>query len=175
MGGRMHTFRTAATGSLAVASLSLAACGSAETDTLETGDGQEARYTIATNSDDSSISIDGKDGAKIDIDAGEDVAVDLPEGFSLYPRARAVSSTRMQQSDGSGLLLVLESDASPEALVRFYREQAEGVGIVIDTEMKSAGSTMIQGQSTDGRIFSFNASTSGENSIGQLLVGRDGR
>ena len=154
------------------AALALAACGSEQSETLEMSDGSEATYTVDAEAGDASLSISGDDGAQITIDGGDDVATDLPDGFALYPGARAVSSTLMQQSDGSGVLLVMETADSPEKLVAFYRAQAEDVGIVIDTEMNSAGQSMIAGESPDGRIFSFNASPSGDKSVGQLLVGR---
>ena len=157
---------------MAAAALALAGCGSEESETLEMSDGSEATYTVDEEAGDASLSISGDDGAEITIDGGDDVATDLPEGFSLYPGARAVSSTLMQQADGSGVLLVMETTDSPEDLIEHYRAQAEDVGIVIDTEMNSAGQSMIAGESPDGRIFSFNASPSGDKSVGQLLVGR---
>ena len=166
---------TAARVIFAMSALIISGCGSQEAGSSGAAEDTETEYSVETSADDAKVTMSGKDGARIDIDAGPDVAAALPEGFSLYPGARAVSSTQMQQADGSGVLVVLESADTPAALVRFYRDQAEAAGIVIDTEMASAGSTMIQGESADGRIFSFNASRSADTAIGQLLIGRDER
>ena len=52
-------------------------------------------------------------------------SVDLPDGYSIYPGASVVNTTTMNQSDGQGTLVIMQSDASPESMVTFYRQQAQ--------------------------------------------------
>ena len=99
--------------------------------------------------------------------------IDLHVGARIdYPDAQVVSTTTMNQADGQGALLIMQSDSSPEQMVTFYRRQAEAAGIEIGMEMNSNGNLMIAGESEDGATFSFNASSSGEGTTGQLVVGQ---
>lgn len=152
--------------------LALASCGSEQSGSFTTEDGTEGTYTVEGEDGDATIRIAGENGGEVAIDAGDDVSADLPEGFSVYPGARVVSSATMQQTDGSGALVIMESKASPEELIEFYRKQAEGAGITISTEITASGNLVIAGEGKQGETFSFNAQNSGGATTGQLLIGR---
>ena len=62
--------------------------------------------------------------------------------------------------------------AAPEEMVTFYRSQAKNAGVEIGMEMNSNGSMMVAGETEDGGTFSFNASSSGDGTTGQLVVGQ---
>lgn len=150
----------------------LGACGGPDEGTIDTENGETVVYKADGDGGDTSIRISGEDGEEVVINSGTGTAVDLPDGFSLYPGATLVSSTTMNQTDGRGALIVMQSDASAQDMVEFYRNQAESAGIRIQMEMTTNGSEMIGGESDDGGTFSFNASPSEGGTTGQLVVGQ---
>lgn len=159
------------TAAFAVAML-LAGCGGTDEGSTETEDGATVDYDVDSSGGDTEVRISGEDGEELVINSGSGTQVDLPNGFSLYPGSTVVSTTTMAQVDGQGSLVIMQSDASPEQMVTFYRRQAEAAGIEIGMEMNSNGNLMIAGESVDGATFSFNASSAGEGTTGQLVVGR---
>lgn len=156
---------------LSAVALSLTACGSADEGTIVTEDGETVDYEVDGDGSDAEIRITGDDGEEMVINSGSGAAVDLPDGYSLYPGATVVSTTTMSQADGQGSLLIMQSDASPGEMVTFYRTQAENAGVDIAMEMNSNGTMMIAGESEDGGTFSFNATPSEDGTTGQLVVG----
>lgn len=157
---------------LSAAAMLLAGCGSSDEGTIETGDGESVAYEVDRDDGETQVRITGEDGEEMRINSGSGAAAQLPDGYSLYPGASVVSTTTMSQADGQGALVIMESDAAPEEMVRFYRQQAEAAGITIGMEMNSNGTMMIAGESAGGGTFSFNASPSADGTTAQLVVGQ---
>jgi len=157
---------------LSAAAISLSACGSSDEGTFETEDGETVEYQVDRDDGDTELRISGDDGEEMVINSGAGSASDMPDGYSLYPGASVVSTTTMSQADGQGSLVIMQSDAAPDAMVRFYRQQAEAAGIDIGMGMNTNGTMMIAGESESGATFSFNASPSGDGTTAQLVVGQ---
>ncbi|MWV27651.1 hypothetical protein [Aurantiacibacter rhizosphaerae] len=157
---------------LSAFALSLSACGGSDESSVQTDDGETIDYKVDTAGDDSEIRITGDDGEEMVINSSVGADVSLPDGFTVYPGATIVNSTVMNQSDGQGTLVIMQSDDSPEEMADFYRSQAEKSGIAIGMEASSNGAKMVAGESDDGATFSFNATSSGEGTTGQLVVGK---
>ena len=104
--------------------------------------------------------------------SGEKVPVALPAGFAVYPGASVTNNTRVEQADGLLVLLNLESDATPQEMVSYYRNQAEAAGIDVATSLESGPVTMIGGEGADGTSFSFTATRQGAVTEAQLSIGR---
>lgn len=158
---------------LSAAALALASCGSSDEGTIETADGESVDYEVDRDGEDVEIRMSGDDGEEVVINTGSDSNVDLPGDYTVYPGAEVLSSATMNQSDGQGSLVIMQSDASPEDMVTFYRRQAEDAGVEIQMEMTSNGTRMIGGETGAGGTFSFNASPGADGTTtGQLLVGQ---
>ncbi|QZH75199.1 MAG: hypothetical protein JY451_00760 [Erythrobacter sp.] len=162
--------RTIGTG--LAAALLLAGCGGSDSGTIETEDGT-VEYDADQSGDEAQIRFTDKDGNETVINSGTDVAASLPDGFTVYPGAQVASSSVMSGADGQGSMTVMTSSDSPEEMVAHYRQQAEAAGFVIEMEMTTNDTMMIGGEGPDGQAFSFNASRSGEESSGMLMVGRN--
>ena len=156
---------------LSLAAIALAGCGGPDEGSTQTEDSDTADYQ-GDGDDGDTVIIRGDDGEDLVINTGSAASVNLPDGYSIYPGASVVNTTSMNQSDGQGMLMILQSDASPESMVTFYRQQAENAGIEIGTEVNANGTMMVAGESEEGHTFSFSASPSGEGTQGQLVVGQ---
>lgn len=159
------TTRLIATGA---AVLLLAACGSEPSGGDE--DRTVAHYTVDESSGEVSAALETAEGTAT-MRSGADVPVELPRGFSIFPGADVVSSTVVEQADANGALVTMESDASPEEMVAFYRKQAEAAGAEIDLNMSTDMMQMIGGDAQDGATFSFTATRKGDRTTAQLMVG----
>ncbi len=160
--------------SAATGALLLAACGSSDEGTIVTEDGETVEYDVDGDGGDAQITMRGEDGEEVVINSGSGASgADLPDGYSLYPGASVVSTATINQADGQGTMVMMQSDASPEDMVSFYRNQAEGAGITIQMEMTTNGNAMIAGEGEGGTSFSFNATPSDDGTLGQLMVGRE--
>ena len=157
---------------LTVLAISLSACGGPDESTVQTDDGQTVNYDVDRVGGDTKVRVTDDNGEEMVINSGNNVAADLPDGYSLYPGASVINTTTMNQSDGQGILVIMQSDATPEEMVTFYRSQAKNAGVEIGMEMNSNGSMMVAGESEDGGTFSFNASSSGDGTTGQLVLGQ---
>ena len=153
------------------AALALAACGSESSGTFETEDGQ-GTYTVDRDMDGSAdINIKTDDG-ELNIQTGGQLAGDMPDGFSLYPGASVISSSRFSQGEGEGMLVMMQTADSPDSLTDFYRKQAEAAGHEIRMEVTTAQGKMISGKNEAGDVFSLNVSTDDEGlATGQLSLG----
>ncbi len=147
--------------SIAFASvLALAACGSEQSGTITNEDGETVNYSVdGEGSDEMTTRITGPDGEEVVARTGADVAVKLPDGFSMYPDAKVVSNTTVSNANqGSGSMVVFESDDSPKDISDFYRKQAEKAGVTIQIDANMNGNQMIAGENeADGVSFMVNA------------------
>ena len=101
-----------------------------------------------------------------------DTGAALSGGFTPYPGAEELSRTSISQNGGSYTLLSLQADAAPEAMVAYYRKQAEDAGIAISLEVSAGGQHQIGGESASGLNFSFTASGAGERTSATLAIGQ---
>ncbi|AKH42167.1 hypothetical protein FHS61_003067 [Altererythrobacter atlanticus] len=152
------------------AAMLLSACGSGESGTVQTEDG-EVSYESSESDGQTSMQITGPDGEEVNISSGQGGEADMPAGFELYPGARVVSNTKINQGPAQGTMVMMQSSDAPAELVKFYREQAENAGIEIEMELKTGDGQMISGKDQTGTAFSFNANPAGEGTNGQLIVG----
>ena len=151
--------------------LALAACGSETSGTFEGEDGETGEYTIDTATGEASATIETEDGT-FTMRSGSDVPIDLPDGFSVYPGAEIVTNTVVNQSEGSGTLVTMNSADSPAKIKAFYKAQAEAAGVTIQMDMTTNGMEMVGGEAPDGLTFSAMIMPEGEGSTVQLTVGR---
>lgn len=159
-------------GASAAVLLLLAACGSEQEGTFETEDGGEGTYSVDASDEETDLDITGPDGEEISVTSDAGAAASLPDGYSIYPGADVVTSTSLARDGGSGAIVIMNTPDSPEDVAEYYREQAEAAGIEIMMDMNADGAIMIGGESADGsRMFSINASSSGEVTTGHLQVG----
>ena len=135
----------------------LAACGSSDSGTIETEDGDVA-YTVDQDGSTAVATATNADGETVTMQSGEGAAANLPDGFTLYPGAKVVSSTSVSAGGSNGAMVQLESPATPEEVVAFYRQEAEAAGIEIKMEMKANEAQIVSGESAGGLVFSINAS-----------------
>lgn len=153
-----------------VSALALAACGSSDSGKFETDDGETGSYHIDRSGDEADIHIKTDEG-ELHIQSGTGAEADLPRGYSLYPGAKVLSSTRMDRGGGKqGVQVTMQSKASAADMTAFYRKQAEAAGIDIKLEMKTGQGTMISGQAENGDVFSFNANPGDDGTVGSLTV-----
>lgn len=157
---------------VSAAALLVAACGSGDEGTIQTADG-EVTYDIDGQGDDVSIDMTGPDGEQVAVRSGAQAVEGMPDGFSVYPGATVVTSTTVNTTDGSGVLVVLTTPDAPDKVIQFYRGQAEAAGVTIDGEMNANGMRLIGGEGPGGLAFSASASPGddGLNTV-QLTVGR---
>jgi len=151
--------------------LALAACGSNDSATIETEDGEVA-YDVDRSNGNVSATITTEDGEEMTIESGPSADVELPAGFSVYPGASVLTSTSVQSADGGGAQVVMSSSDTPENIVKFYRAQAEAAGIEIQRTVSSNGSQVIGGESPDGLAMNLSAFPAAEGmTTVQLIVG----
>ena len=156
---------------ISAAVLGLAACGSSDSGTIETDEGEVA-YTVDENGDEMNATITNENGETVSVQSGDGIAADLPDGFTLYPGAKVLSSTNVSSGDGSGALILLESGDTPDKIVAYYRKEAEAAGIEIKMEMKANEAQIVSGESPSGLVFSINASPAEEGgSTANLTIG----
>jgi hypothetical protein len=158
--------------SLGIAALLLAGCGSSDSGTVETEDGT-VEYDVERGGGEAQMRFTDDEGNETTINAGADVAASLPDGFTVYPGAQVASSTVMSGNEGQGSMTVMTSSASPQDMIAHYRRQAEAAGFAIEMEMTTNDTMMIGGEGPGGQSFSFNASPSGGETTGMLMIGRE--
>lgn len=154
------------------AALVLAGCGSETSGEFKTEDGKNAEYTIDKQTGETSMTIEGKDGAAT-LRSGANVPVTLPDGFTLFPGSKVVTNTLVDQPDGKGTLVTFEADAPAEDVVAHYRDAAKAAGFDIQIEINTNGTRMVGGErKADGSSLSVTATTGDDGkTTGQLIIG----
>ncbi|QKG70332.1 hypothetical protein [Erythrobacter mangrovi] len=150
-------------------SLALAACGSSNEGTLTDEDGDRVG-TYEIDGGETKASITDQDGTVTTLRAGEQVPVELPQGFSIAPGFKVLNNTHVERDGGSFVLLTLQGDAPVEEVIAFYRKQAEAAGIEVTVSIPTGESTTIAGEGKDGLAFSAMASRSGDKTAVQLTL-----
>ncbi|MEL6877048.1 MAG: hypothetical protein AAGL68_02995 [Pseudomonadota bacterium] len=152
--------------------LLLAACGSETSGTIEGEDGEVGEYSIDSESGETTATIKTDEGEAV-IRSGENIDVDLPAGFSVYPGAKVVHNTSVTQGATTGAMVVMESEDTAEDIAEFYRQQADGAGIKIEFEMSMDDGQMLGGKNEAGETFTLNTVEEGDRRTIQLMVGTD--
>jgi hypothetical protein len=164
--------RTLALATLGSAALALAACGSETSGEFTTEDGGNAEYTIDKDTGETAMTIKGEDGTAT-LRSGANVPVSLPDGFSLYPGAKVITNTVVNQPDGQGTMVMFETGDAANKVIAHFRKEAEKAGFDIQIDANMNGSLMIGGErKNDGSTLSVTANThEGGATTGQLIIG----
>ncbi|GMM92792.1 hypothetical protein [Qipengyuania sp. MTN3-11] len=128
-------------------------------------------YEVDAETGEINARIHQDDGTVATMRSGEEVPVDLPSGFTLYPDAEVLANTRVDHGGGRGVLLTMRSGDEPGELAAFYRRQADAAGVAIEVEMAAGGTAMFAGKSPDDLTVSFNVSKESGATMAQLMVG----
>ena len=151
--------------------LLVTACGSERSGTYETEDGEKVEYSVDNRGSNATATVTNDDGTST-VRTGNNVAIDLPAGFTLYPGSKVVTNTVFNRDDGKGAMVIFQSDAKPDEVLAYYRKEAEAAGVKIEMEMKTAQGTMLAGKGDGDVIFSINASEQDGGTTAQMTVGK---
>lgn len=161
---------------LAGASLAIAACSAGGADDSADAPDNEIEprgtYDIDRATGETRARYTADDGTTTTMRSGENVPVALPADFTVFPGAKVTNNTRVEQADGLLVLLALESEAEPEAMIAYYRAQAEAAGIEVAMALETGATQMIGGEAPDGTSFSFTATREDDLTEAQLSIGR---
>lgn len=149
--------------------LGLTGCDSATGSWFDKEPEPQATFAIDPESGGFYAEIPTEDGLAR-IRSGENTAVSLPLGFTLYPGAEITGNTVVATGGSTGSLVHFTVTDEPEKVAQYYRKQAEAAGIRVDFEMTANGTEMLGGKGADGSSFSLNVSRSEHLSEGQLMV-----
>jgi len=152
---------------LAAALLALAGCGSERSGTIETDEGT-IDYSVDNADGDATLTFNTEEG-EVKITGGSGQQVDLPDGFTLYPDANVINSSSVSHAEGSGVRLMMQTDASPVQVIDFYRKQAKDAGIEITTEMTVQNQLMVSGKGDDGTTLSVTAIDGDETTVNLMV------
>ncbi len=152
----------------------LAACGSEKSGTITSPDGETAEYRIDEASGETSMTITTPEGKAV-MRSGQGVPVQLPKGISLYPGSAVISSTIVDQPDGTGTMVMFEAAAKGAEIMAHFKRQAEAAGFAIELEATMNDTVMLSGKrDSDGTSFMVNASAAEDGkTTGQLVIGRE--
>ena len=150
--------------------LLLAACGSSETGDFTTEVGESGSNSVDQSSGEMEMTITTDEGVAT-VRSGSDVPVNLPLGFSLYPGAEVTSNSMVDHNGGQGAMVLFTSTDDPEAVLEFYRGQAEAAGIDVVVDMKVNDGGMLGGEGENGTSFTINANKTAAGTDAQLMVG----
>lgn len=129
-------------------------------------------YDVDAETGEVSASYTDPGGTVTTMRSGEKVPVKLPAGFKVYPGAKVVNNTRVEQADGTIVLLNFISEDEPAKLISHYRKLAEEAGIDPNLELTSGPMSMIGGEGKDGTSFSLTTTRQGSLTEAQLSIGQ---
>ncbi|ABC63865.1 hypothetical protein [Erythrobacter litoralis] len=152
-----------------IAALALAACGSETSGTLEGEDGERMDYSVDENSGETNATITTEDGTAT-MQTGPNVRARLPLGFKVYPGATVLSATNIDSDGEKGSLVMMETNATPDEIIAYYKAEAEAAGIDIKMDMTTGESRALAGEGASGASFSVNAGEQGSATSVQLMV-----
>lgn len=104
---------------------------------------------------------------------GQDLAVDLPAGYSLPSGSEVMSSTKVNTGDTEGLSVMFFSTLSQDDLLAHFRGQAEAAGVVISNETITPDMKIIGGEGSDGTTFFLQVTDNDDGrSFGNMTMGK---
>lgn len=165
-----HTFSC-----LALAVLLLSACSKSDEGESAGGEAESAEalgsYDINPESGEVRATHTDAAGVTTTMRAGKDVPVELVDPFLPYPGAELVTTTRVDQGDGSFVTLDFTTPDNRNQVVAFYRELALDAGIEPEIDISGENSTTLGGENRDSRIsFTLSVRSDGNRTEGQLSV-----
>ncbi len=155
------------------ASVLLAACGSEKSGEFTTEEGETGEYSIDPATGETSARIETAEGTAT-MRSGASVPVKLPDGITIYPGAQVVSNTVVDHAGGSGSMVTLRSEDTPQQVSAHYRREAEAAGYKIALEMTVENGMLIGGEKPNGAVFSVNTSSDTDGTtLAQLMLGNN--
>ncbi|WP_299193460.1 hypothetical protein [uncultured Erythrobacter sp.] len=155
--------------------LALSACGS---DVDENADGTTisadgTEMTFGNGEGETNMVITGPDG-EASFQSGPDVTPNLPDGWTIFPRASILSAMNIDGVDQAGTVVVMQVDADIEDIIAHYRAEAEATEHKIQMELTTGNARIIGGEGPDGSSFSVSVvpDADGGPATVQLTVGK---
>jgi hypothetical protein len=106
------------------------------------------------NDDGSRTIVYDEEGHEVQVTSSDDLTIELPDGFAPYPGAR-VNNSRVTVSDqGTKIEVTMQTGASTDQVISFYRQQAQAAGVEISTDEEVGVQRKLEGQAPDGLQFS---------------------
>ena len=113
------------------------------------------------------------DGATIQLEAGADLPVALPEPFTAMPDAEILQNTRVEKGTARLVYLDFTTDRPVDDVIAFYRGQAGGGGIVTLVDIAGDDNHTLAGENGGLALeFSISARRSAGRTHGQLVVSK---
>lgn len=128
-------------------------------------------YDVDEETGETSARFEAEDGTVTAMRSGRTVPPDLPEGFTLYPQARAVNVTRVDQGERKSIIIDLRSDATPRQIADHYFSEAEAAGFTVEPRVRSDETEVLAGENAGGMAFSLVAQREGGATQAQLSMG----
>ncbi|WP_164116630.1 hypothetical protein [Sphingorhabdus sp. Alg239-R122] len=155
--------KTSIIAAAAVASLALAGCSKERSGTFTDDEGNVTEYTVDGDTENSTVKISSDDG-DMTIEAGKDIAANLPDGVTTYPGAKILSSANMSNSeDRKGSSMVqMETPDSKDKIVKYYKDSFKAKGIDVETEITADKMSMMAGKAKDGTVVSVMVNEAGD-------------
>ena len=155
------------------AALLLAACGSETGKKTPASDPAQGEYVIDETTGETRMAIKVP-GGTASLRSGAKVPLSLPDGFTLFPRAKVVTNTVVEQPGGQRTMVAFETDAPPDEVIAHYRREAAAAGFAIEVVLDAGGTLTIGGtRASDRATFSLTASE-GTPTTAQLTIGSGG-
>ena len=128
-------------------------------------------FEVDEETGETSARFEAEDGTVTAMRSGGTVPPDLPEGFTLYPQARAVNVTRVDQGERRSVIVDLRSDATPRQIANHYLAEAEAAGFTVEPRLQSDETEVIAGEDVRGQAFSLVAKRDDGTTKAQLSMG----
>lgn len=161
----MHAKAFVLAGGAALALLAVACKDEAEDAGARLGRG----YTIDPATGEHRMTIEREDG-EVRLRSGAEVAVALPEGFTLFPGTKVRENARVTRSGSEAMLLTFEADAPAEEIVAHYRDAAKAAGFAIEVDLDTGGSRTVSAVRADDDATLTVTATDGTPTTGQLFI-----
>ena len=148
----------------------LAGCGGEKT-VYSDAEGNEVKVTREGDGDASEVKITSADGSatvNINTEGGD---AKLPFGLEVYPGAKIVSTMNSNSDGNQGAMVVMESNARPDAVIAWYRRSVEGKGFKVETEITTGDMRAIAG-TKEGGSFTLQVAPAEAGSSITLIAGR---
>ena len=128
-------------------------------------------FDVDPKTGETSARFEAEDGTVTAMRSGRTVPPDLPEGFTLYPQARAVNVTRVDQGERRLIIVDMRSDATPRRIADHYLAEAERAGFTVEPRVRSDETEVLAGENADGQAFSLVAKRDDGATQAQLSMG----
>ena len=154
------------------ACLVLVACNSHDSGPGESEQEEAGAYAISAVDGETVARVRTADGTA-EMRSGQKVPVKLAAGFTVFPGASVSSNTTVTQNGSRGSIVAFETDASPEEVAEFYRDQARAARIEIEVELTVDDGKLLVGKGAKGETFTLNVSVADGTTASQLMVGQN--